>query len=163
MAELTARLPPAALPAGIRAFKTDFPPGSDPVEAETLIDDDAGWLPSDVARRAAFLQMFRLWHGHVLPEFTARATPAFLFLAAVLPVLAQARDELKAKGLWEPPEGPLRAERDGHPSWRKYCEFLPRAQQAAMEVRPYRTTPLVSGLDGLLERVTAAEKGFREG
>jgi hypothetical protein len=163
MADLPTRMPPAALAVGAGAFRADFPPGPEPVEAEGLIDEDAGWLPSDKDRRAAFLQMFRLWHGHVLLEYTARATPAFLFLATVLPVLAQARDELRGQGLWEPPEGPLRADRDAHPSWRKYCEFLPRAQQAAMEVRPYRTTPLVSGLDGLLARVTAAEKGFREG
>ena len=32
-----------------------------------------------------------------------------------------------------------------------------------MEVKPYRAIPLVSGLDGLIARVTAAEKGFREG
>ena len=163
MAKLTARMPPAALSGNPGAFKADFPPGDAPVEADALIDDDTSWLPSDKERRAAFLQMFRLWHGHVLPEFSARATPAFLFLVTVLPVLVTARDELKAQSLWEPAEGPLRAERDGHPSWRKYCEFLPRAQQAAMEVRPYRTTPLVSGMDGLIARVTAAEKGFREG
>jgi hypothetical protein len=163
MADLTARLPPTMSPAGLKVFKADFPPGAAPVEAEALIDDDASWLPSDRERRAAFLRMFRLWHGHVLPEFSARATPAFLFLATALPVMAEARDELKAQGLWEPPEDALRAQRDAHPSWRKYCEFLPRSQQAAMEVKPYRAIPLVSGLDGLIARVTAAEKGFREG
>ena len=132
--------------------------------------------------------MFGLFRAHVfcgLDAFAAAcALGAFTTLAAftptaaptevpvlpppsknwpVLPVLVTARDELKAQSLWEPAEGPLRAERDAHPSWRKYCEFLPRAQQAAMEVRPYRTTPLVSGMDGLIARVTAAEKGFREG
>ena len=163
MTRLTARMPPTALAAGPAAFKADFPPGDSPVEADALIDDDAGWLPSDKERRAAFLQMFRLWHSHVLPAFSVRATPAFLFLATVLPVLAAARDELRAQSLWEPAEGPLRAERDVHPSWRKYCEFLPRAQQAAMEVRPYRAIPLVSGLDGLIARVMTAEKAFREG
>ena len=163
MADLTARMPPAALAVGAGAFRADFPPGPPPVPAEALIDDDASWLPSDKERRAAFLQMFRLWHGHVLSEYSPRATPAFLFLATVLPVLAQARDELKSKSLWDPQDDAVRAERDAHPSWRKYCELLPRAQQAAMEVKPYRTIPLVSGLDGLIARVTAAEKGFREG
>jgi hypothetical protein len=178
MADLATRMPPAqaaalavaakakaralAAAAEDAAFRADFP-SAEPVDAVALIDERAAWLPPAGERRTAFLQVFRYWHSQVRPGYTASATPAFLFLVTVLPVMAKARDELKEMSLWEPPEGPMCDMRDVQPAWRKYCEFLPRVQQAAMEIAPYRALSLVADMDGLLARVTAAEKGFREG
>jgi hypothetical protein len=178
MADLTTNMPPnaalaaaaaaakarlQALPPEEQAFIIDFPPSAQAVETGALIDERAVWLPQDGERRAAFFQVFRYWHSQVRPEYSSSATPAFLFLVTMLPVVAKARDDLVDMMLWEPPEGPMRDMRDVQPAWRKYCEFLPRAQHAAIEVKPYRASSLVSDLDSLMARVAVAEKGFREG
>jgi hypothetical protein len=179
MADLATRMPPAqaaalavaakakaralAAAAEAAAFRADFPSTAAPVEAVALIDERADWLPPDAERSKAFLQVFRYWHSQVRPEYTASATPAFLFLVTVLPVMIKARDELKEMSLWDPPDRQARDMREVEPAWRKYCEFLQRAQQAVIEIAPYRGTPVAAELDGLLARVTAAEKGFREG
>ena len=131
--------------------------------ASSLIDEDAAWLPPEPERRTAFLQVFRYWHSQVRPENAAKATPAFLFLVTALPVMVKARDDLKALNLWEPPGEQSRQARDQHSAWRKYCEFLPRAQQALQELDAYRHLSLLTGLDDLNARITKAEKRFREG
>ena len=135
---------------------------SEAVAASDLIDEEAGWLPADPERREAFLQVFRFWHSRVRPQYAAQATPALLYLVTALPVLIKARDELKADHLWEPKSDEAQMERESHPAWKKYCEFLPRAQQASAEIKAYRTISLVSGLDDLFARVTAAEKMYRQ-
>jgi hypothetical protein len=147
-----AAMPPAAaaMPAG-------------PPTATSMIDDTASWLPDEPDRRAAFLQVFRYWHGQVRPEYAHKARPAFLFLVTALPVMVKARDDLKALNLWEPPGDQSRQARDVHPAWKKYCEFLPRAAQALQELDDYRHLSLLSALDDLNGRVSKAEKRFREG
>lgn len=136
--------------------------GAEVVRASALIDEDAGWLPADPGRRDAFLQVFRFWHAQVRAQYAAQATPAFLYLVTALPVLIQARDQLKVDRLWEPKSEPLQSQRAAHPAWKKYCEFLPKAQQASAEIKAYRTVSLVSGLDELFARVTSAEKMYRQ-
>ena len=131
--------------------------------AADLIDRDAGWLPSEPERRDTFLQVYRYWHAQVRPEFKDKATPAFLFLVSALPVMAKARDELKALNLWEPPGEQSRQARDAHPAWKRYCEFLPRTQLALQEIDSYRGYSLLTGVDDLLLRVVKTEKRFREG
>ena len=133
------------------------------VTASSLINENAAWLPPEPDRKTAFLHVFRYWHAQILPEFAEKATPAFLFLVTALPVMVKARDDLKAKNLWEPPGEQSRQARDVHPAWKRYCEFLPRAQQALQEIDTYRGFSLLTGLDELMMRVTRAEKRFREG
>ena len=133
------------------------------ITASSLINADAPWLPPEPDRKTAFLHVFHYWHRQILPEFKDKATPAFLFLVTALPVMIKARDELKDKNLWEPPGEQSRQARDVHPAWKRYCEFLPRAQQALQEIDTYRGFSLLSGLDELHTRVTRAEKRFREG
>ena len=181
---LDVRLPPAALAAQaahLAAAQTTegapepldaaLPPGGgaeaeaaapDAVTADSLIDLDAGWLPTDPERRDVFLQVFRFWHAKVNRQHAAQATPAFLYLVTTLPVLIKARDDLQAERLWEPKSEASQAKREAHPAWRKYCEFLPRAQQASSEIKAYRTISLITGLDDMLKRVTAAEKMYRQ-
>jgi hypothetical protein len=142
--------PPPAAPAG-------------PPPAASLIDEAAPWLPDEADRKTAFLQVFRYWHAQVRPEFAHKARPAFLFLVTALPVMVKARDTLVAKDLWEPHGDQSREKRDQHPSWKKYCEFLPRAQQALQELDDYRHLSLLTALDDLNGRITKAEKRFREG
>jgi hypothetical protein len=77
--------------------------------------------------------------------------------------MVKARDTLKELNLWEPPGESSRVARDQHSSWKKYCEFLPRAQQALQELDTYKHLSLLSGLDDLMSRITTAEKRFREG
>jgi hypothetical protein len=154
--------PKSSLPAGASA---PLPAESDAaygVQASALIDEEAGWLPADAERRAAFLQVFRFWHARVQPQYASQATPAFLYLLGALPVLIESRDALKAQRLWEPKSEALQTQRELHPAWKKYCEFLPRAQQASAEIKAYRTVSLVSGLDDLLARVRSAEKMYRQ-
>jgi hypothetical protein len=176
--DLDARLPPAALAAQaareasaqaqtqakVDAEAAPHPQADVPeaVAASALIDEEAGWLPADPERRDAFLQVFRFWHSRVRPQYASQATPAFLYLVTALPVLIKARDELKVDRLWEPKSDASQLERESHPAWKKYCEFLPRAQQASAEIKAYRTVSLVSGLDDLFARVTAAEKMYRQ-
>ena len=148
-----AATPPAAAAAG--------PPG--PPSASSLIDENAPWLPDEPDRRAAFLQVFRYWHGQVRPEYAHKARPAFLFLVTALPVMVKARDTLQALNLWEPPGEHSRQARDVHSSWKKYCEFLPRATQALQELDDYRHLSLLTALDDLNARVIKSEKKFREG
>jgi hypothetical protein len=147
---------PAAPPAA--AFAP--PPG--PPKAAALIDKSAPWLPEEEERKEAFLQVFRYWHAQVRPEFAHKAKPALLFLVTALPVMVKARDTLKGLNLWEPPGEHSRQQRDQHSAWKKYCEFLPRAQQALQELDDYRHLSLLSALDDLTSRVTKAEKRFRE-
>jgi len=142
--------PPPAAPAG-------------PPSAASLIDDTAPWLPEEADRKTAFLQVFRYWHAQVRPEFAHKARPALLFLVTALPVMVKARDTLVALDLWEPHGDQSREKRDQHPSWKKYCEFLPRAQQALQELDDYRHLSLLTALDDLNGRIIRAEKKFREG
>jgi hypothetical protein len=142
--------PPVAGPAG-------------PPSAASLIDEAAPWLPDEADRKTAFLQVFRYWHAQVRPEFAHKARPSFLFLVTALPVMVKARDTLVAQDLWEPHGDQSREKRDQHPSWKKYCEFLPRAQQALQELDDYRHLSLLTALDDLNGRITKAEKRFREG
>lgn len=139
------------------------PPAPAPITASSLINDDAPWLPPEPERKVAFLNVYRYWHRQVRPEFAAKALPAFLFLVTALPVMVKARDTLKELNLWEPPGESSRVARDQHSSWKKYCEFLPRAQQALQELDAYKHLSLLSGLDDLMSRITTAEKRFREG
>lgn len=144
------------------------PPNRGPVDPSTvtasqLIDDNAPWLPPEPDRKAAFINVFRYWHNMVRPEFRDKATPAFLFLVTALPMMIQSRDHLKDKNLWEPPGEQSRQARDVHPSWKRYCELLPRAQQALQEIDLYRHLSLLTALDELQTRVTRAEKRYREG
>jgi hypothetical protein len=131
--------------------------------AASLIDVDAAWLPDEADRKTAFLQVFRYWHAQVRPEFAHKARPAFLFLVTALPVMIKARDTLIAQDLWEPHGDHSREKRDQHAAWKKYCEFLPRAQQALQELDDYRHLSLLTALDDLSGRITRAEARFREG
>lgn len=155
----------ASAPAAPKTPQTPVPSaaGPAPFNVNALIDEEAPWLPPEPDRKSAFLQVFRYWHSQVRPENAAKATPAFLFLVTALPVMVQARDDLKALNLWEPPGEHSRQARDQHPAWKKYCEFLPRAQQALQELDAYRHLSLLTGLDDLNARVAKAEKRFREG
>jgi hypothetical protein len=134
-----------------------------PPTAASLIDADAPWLPDEAERKTAFLQVFRYWHAQVRPEFAHKAKPSFLFLVTALPVMVKARDTLVALDLWEPHGEHSRQRRDQHPSWKKYCEFLPRATQALQELDDYRHLSLLTAMDDLNGRITKAEKKFREG
>jgi hypothetical protein len=134
-----------------------------PVTAASLIDTSASWLPDEEERKTAFLQVFRYWHAQVRPEFAHKARPSFLFLVTALPVMVKARDTLQALDLWEPHGEHSRQKRDQHASWKKYCEFLPRAQQALQELDDYRHLSLLTALDDLNGRIIKAEKKFREG
>jgi len=147
--------PPAAPPAAAAAPA--------PPTAAALIDADAPWLPDEPERKTAFLQVFRYWHAQVRPEFAHKAKPSFLFLVTALPVMVKARDTLVALDLWEPHGDHSRERRDQHPSWKKYCEFLPRATQALQELDDYRHLSLLTAMDDLNGRITKAEKKFREG
>jgi hypothetical protein len=149
-AAATPATPPVAAPAG-------------PPSAASLIDDTAPWLPDEADRKTAFLQVFRYWHAQVRPEFAHKARPSFLFLVTALPVMVKARDTLIALDLWEPHGDHSREKRDQHPSWKKYCEFLPRAQQALQELDDYRHLSLLTALDDLTGRITRAEARFRGG
>jgi len=150
-----AKAAPAPAPAAPAA-----PP---PITASSLINEDAPWLPPEPERKAAFLNVYRYWHRQVRPENAAKALPAFLFLVTALPVMVKARDDLKRLNLWEPPGEQSRVARDQHSAWKKYCEFLPRAQQALQELDAYKHLSLLSGLDDLMARITTAEQRFREG
>jgi hypothetical protein len=132
------------------------------IKAADLIDIDAPWLPDEPERKTAFLQVFRYWHAQVRPEYAHKAKPSFLFLVTALPVMVKARDTLVALDLWEPHGDHSREKRDQHPSWKKYCEFMPRAQQALLELDDYRHLSLLTALDDLNSRITRAEKKFRE-
>ncbi len=154
---------PKAAPQAKAAPAPAAPPAPAPITASSLINEDAPWLPPEPERKAAFLNVYRYWHRQVRPEYAAKALPALLFLVTALPVMVTARDTLKALNLWEPPGEQSRIARDQHSSWKKYCEFLPRAQQALQELDAYKHLSLLSGLDDLMSRITAAEKRFREG
>jgi hypothetical protein len=163
LTDLTARLPPGAAAAREAARAAQAPaPAVEAIPAASLIDENAAWLPSDPERRDVFLQVFRFWHAQVQPQYAAQATPAFLYLVTALPVLIKARDALKADNLWEPRSEQSLSRRDAHPAWKKYCEFLPRAQQATIEIKTYSNVSLTSGLDDLFARVTSAERMFRQ-
>jgi hypothetical protein len=99
----------------------------------------------------------------VQPQFGRAATPTFLFLYIALPVMKQCRDELMDLDLWNPLGQRAMSARDAHISWKKYTEFMPRAQVALMEIPIYATYSLLSDLDALCERIVTAEKRFREG
>ncbi len=151
--------PGSSAPAPVAAQPVQPPP----FNIAQLIDEDAPWLPPEPERKAAFLTVFRYWHSQVRPENATKATPAFLFLVSALPVMIKARDDLKALNLWEPPGEHSRQARDQHSAWKKYCEFLPRAQQALQELDAFRHLSLLSALDDLNSRVSKAEKRYREG
>ena len=156
--------PKATPPPGRSATAAAQATPSDAVTAAgDLIDEDAPWLPAEPDRKAAFLQVFRYWHGQVRPESAAKARPAFLFLVTALPMMVQSRNELQTLNLWEPPGEQSRQARDEHPAWRRYCEFLPRAQQALSELDNFKHLSLLSALDDLMDRVLKAEKRYREG
>lgn len=131
--------------------------------AQELINPDLQWLPPDPARKANFFEAFRIWHMQVQPQFARAATPTFLFLYIALPVMKECRDELVGLNLWNPLGQRAMNARDSHISWKKYCEFMPRAQVAMMEIPIYATYSLLSDLDALCERIVVAEKRFREG
>jgi hypothetical protein len=131
--------------------------------ANDLINPDLQWLPPDPARKANFFEAFRIWHMQVQPQFARAATPTFLFLYIALPVMKECRDELMDQNLWNPLGQRAMNARDTHLSWKKYCEFMPRAQVAMMEIPIYATYSLLSDLDALCERIITAEKRFREG
>lgn len=131
--------------------------------ANELINEGATWLPPDPARKAGFFEAYRIWHLQVQPQFGRAATPTFLFLYIALPVMKQCRDELMDLDLWNPLGQRAMAARDSHVSWKKYTEFMPRAQVALMEIPIYATYSLLSDLDALCERILTAEKRFREG
>lgn len=128
-----------------------------------LINDQATWLPPDPAKKAGFFEAYRIWHLQVQPQFGRAATPTFLFLYIALPVMKQCRDELMDLDLWNPLGQRAMAARDNHVSWKKYTEFMPRAQVALMEIPIYATYSLLSDLDALCERIVVAERRFREG
>ncbi len=128
-----------------------------------LINEQATWLPPDPARKAGFFEAYRIWHLQVQPQFGRAATPTFLFLYIALPVMKQCRDELMDLDLWNPLGQRALNARDNHVAWKKYTEFMPRAQVAMMEIPIYATYSLLSDLDALCERITTAEKRFREG
>lgn len=128
-----------------------------------LINESATWLPPDPVRKAGFFEAYRIWHLQVQPQFARAATPTFLFLYIALPVMKQCRDELMDLDLWNPLGQRALNARDNHVSWKKYTEFMPRAQVAMMEIPIYATYSLLSDLDALCERITTAEKRFREG
>lgn len=131
--------------------------------ASDLINAEATWLPPDPKRKAGFFEAFRIWHMQVQPQFSRAATPTFLFLYIALPVMKQCRDELIDLNLWNPLGQRAMTARDNHGSWKKYCEFMPRAQVALMEIPIYATYSLLSDLDALCDRILTAEKRFREG
>lgn len=131
--------------------------------AGDLINQEATWLPPDPKRKAGFFEAFRIWHMQVQPQFSRAATPTFLFLYIALPVMKQCRDELMELNLWNPLGQRAMSARDGHLAWKKYCEFMPRAQVALMEIPIYATYSLLSDLDALCDRILTAEKRFREG
>lgn len=131
--------------------------------AQELINPELQWLPPDPTRKASFFEAFRIWHMQVQPQFSRAATPTFLFLYIALPVMKECRDELMGLNLWNPLGQRAMNARDGHIAWKKYCEFMPRAQVAMMEIPIYATYSLLSDLDALCERIITAEKRFREG
>jgi len=152
------------------ALSKTMPPGSSADElvkrsatASELINENASWLPPDPVRKAGFFEAYRIWHLQVQPQFAKAATPTFLFLYIALPVMKQCRDELVDLDLWNPLGQRALNARDSHPSWKKYTEFMPRAQVAMMEIPIYATYSLLSDLDALCERIITAEKRFREG
>ncbi len=128
-----------------------------------LINEQATWLPPDPAKKAGFFEAYRIWHLQVQPQFGRAATPTFLFLYIALPVMKQCRDELMDLDLWNPLGQRALNARDNHIAWKKYTEFMPRAQVAMMEIPIYATYSLLSDLDALCERILTAEKRFREG
>ena len=128
-----------------------------------LINEQATWLPPDPAKKAGFFAAYRIWHLQVQPQFGRAATPTFLFLYIALPVMKQCRDELMDLDLWNPLGQRALNARDNHIAWKKYTEFMPRAQVAMMEIPIYATYSLLSDLDALCERILTAEKRFREG
>lgn len=152
------------------ALSKTMPPGASADElvkrsstANELINESASWLPPDPVRKAGFFEAYRIWHLQVQPQFAKAATPTFLFLYIALPVMKQCRDELVDLDLWNPLGQRALNARDNHPSWKKYTEFMPRAQVAMMEIPIYATYSLLSDLDALCERIITAEKRFREG
>jgi hypothetical protein len=160
----SANAAPGAKPGAASSAGSAAQPGAKPpVTASSLIDESAPWLPPEPDRKTAFLQVYRYWHRQVRPEYADKALPAFLFLVSALPVMVKARDDLKALNLWEPPGEQSRQARDVHSAWKRYCEFLPRAQQALQELDTYRHLSLLTALDDLNGRISKAEKRFREG
>jgi hypothetical protein len=151
--DLPASAPPAAASSA----------ASGKITAQDLIDENAPWLPAEPDRKAAFFQVYRYWHAQVRPESAAKARPAFLFLVTALPMMVKARDDLKALNLWEPPGEQSRQARDAHSAWRRYCDMLPRAQQALGELDSFSHLSLLSALDDLQDRILKAEVRYRQG
>jgi hypothetical protein len=133
------------------------------LDMQALIDANLSWLPAEAERRMGFMQLYRVWRSHVRAEYTEAATPAFLFLVSALPTLVDAREELKDLDLWEPLGERAHVAREAHPAWKRYCEFLPRAQAACERVENYRSYSLFTELDALHERVIRTERRYREG
>lgn len=129
--------------------------------ADEVINENAQWLPAEPDRKATFLQAFRLWHMQVQPSYTRAATPAFLFLYSALQVMRESRDKLIELDLWNPLGDRATRARDVHPAWKKYTEFMSRAQVALMEIPTYSQYSLLSDLDALHERILVAEQRFR--
>ena len=154
----------------VAALSKTMPPGASADElvkradtANDLINENASWLPPDPARKAGFFEAYRIWHLQVQPQFSKAATPTFLFLYIALPVMKQCRDELVDLNLWNPLGQRALNARDNHVAWKKYTEFMPRAQVAMMEIPIYATYSLLTDLDALCDRILIAEKRFREG
>ncbi|MBC6983643.1 hypothetical protein [Caulobacter sp. 17J80-11] len=131
--------------------------------ADELINPNASWLPPDTERRNGFLQAYKAWHLRIRPAYSRAATPAFLFAYIAVPVLRDSRKLLTELGLWEPLSLKDTKARDAHPAWKRWCEFLPRAQTAVNEIDAYRSYSLFTELEDLADRITKAELRFRHG
>jgi hypothetical protein len=129
--------------------------------ADALVNDKAIWLPGDEKRREGFFMAFRAWRLQVRPELMAHATPAFLFLYSVLPVMRDSRDELMRLDLWKPLTHSKWSAREAHIAWKRYCEMYPRAQTAMAEVRGFSSYSVESELDLICTRIVEAEKKMR--
>lgn len=129
--------------------------------ADAMMNVAAIWLPADPKRREGFFMAFRAWRLQVKPDFQSHASPAFLFLYSVLPVMRESRDELVRLDLWKPLTHSKWSAREAHISWKRYCEMLPRAQTALSELKAYSSYSLESELDLLCGRILEAEKRFR--
>jgi len=154
-------MPPRAAPKPVAPEKPAAPVVR--TSAQSLIDPKSNWLPADPERRDAFLKVYHAWHSQVLPQYSASATPAFLFAFSALPVLMKCQDDLTALDLWDPLTDRAHQAKEEHPAWKKYCEFLPRAHAALAEIGTYSDYSLFTQLADLIERVVKAEKRFREG
>ncbi len=129
--------------------------------ADAMVNTKAIWLPSDEKRREGFFMAFRAWRLQVRPEMLPHASPAFLFLYSVLPVMKDSRDELMRLDLWKPLTHSKWSAREAHTAWKRYCEMYPRAQTAMAEVKQFSSYSLESELDLVCNRIIEAERRMR--